>query len=212
MQKTVIGIDVGGKRKGFHAVALRDGRFVEVWTDVDPVQIAAWCQKLGACVVAVDAPCAWSKVGSSRLAERKLKIGGETVQCFKTPTRERALTNRSNFYGWVFNGEQLFRELMQPYTLFDGQQSDRPTVMETFPHAVACALAGKVIPAKPKGKTRREALLTQGYDVNGLRNIDLVDAALCAVAAETFRQERWTAFGDAHEGFIVVPKHGTSMP
>ena len=33
---TVVGIDVGGKRKGFHAVALRDGTFVDRITDPDP--------------------------------------------------------------------------------------------------------------------------------------------------------------------------------
>jgi predicted nuclease with RNAse H fold len=60
----VVGIDVGGKKKGFHAVALRNGTFKDKITDTDPAIIAQWCQKEGATVVSVDAPCDWSQNGS----------------------------------------------------------------------------------------------------------------------------------------------------
>ena len=84
---TVVGIDVGGDRKGFHAVALRSGAFVATLADRDPTVIARWCQQQNATVVAVDAPCGWSAGGSSRLAERSLAIGAHKIHCFATPTR-----------------------------------------------------------------------------------------------------------------------------
>lgn len=112
---TVVGIDVGGERKGFHTVALRGDCFVDAKAINTPADVADWCMNHAARFVAIDAPCAWSASGSSRLSERQLNIGGRTIQCFKTPTRERALKNTSGFYGWVFNGEQLYRELAKRY-------------------------------------------------------------------------------------------------
>ena len=61
---------------------------------------------------------------------------------------------------------------------------------ETFPHAIVCAFAGKVVPAKPKKSERRKALRGRGYDDSPLSNIDSIDAALCAVTAEEFHKGR----------------------
>ena len=200
---TVIGIDVGGERKGFHAVALQNGTFVATLAHRDPAVIVRWCRQLKAVVVAVDAPCGWSAGGASRLAERSLAIGAHKIHCFATPTRARA--NKSSFYKWVFNGERLYRQLAQHYRLFDGARRSSLTCFETFPHAVVCALAGRVVAARPKRETRRAALRKLGYDVNSLSNVDLVDAALCAVTADAFARGSYRLFGEKNEGFIVVP-------
>ena len=174
----VVGIDVGGERKGFHAVALQDRRFVALKKSAYPSALVDWCLDHSARIVAVDAPCAWSQAGSSRRAERELNTGGQIIQCFKTPTRDRARKQGAEFYGWIFNGEKLYQRLALHYLLFDGTRRDGLVVFETFPHAVVCALAGKVVVEKPKATSRRKALLDQGYDVSGLPNIDFVDAAL----------------------------------
>ncbi|MGD0227520.1 MAG: DUF429 domain-containing protein [Terriglobia bacterium] len=71
---SVVGIDVGGERKGFHAVALRNGIFCKT-TSRHPAEIVEWCREWSAEIVAVDAPCGWSKSTSSREAERELKLG-----------------------------------------------------------------------------------------------------------------------------------------
>ena len=139
-KSTVIGIDAGGERKGFHAVALAGGTFAATLASSDPVVIVSWCRHMKAAVVAVDAPCGWSAGGASRLAERSLAIGDKQITCFATPTRTRA--TRSNFYKWVFNGERLYRQLAKHYVLFDGLRRAGPACFETFPHAVVCALAG----------------------------------------------------------------------
>jgi len=202
---TVVGIDVGGERKGFHAVALMDGLFVETKRFSDPSKIADWCLDHTARIVAVDAPCAWSQSGLSRRAERELNMNGKVIQCFKTPRRERACRQGTGFYGWVFNGERLYQRLELHYLLFDGMRRDGLVVLETFPHAVVCALAKKVVTAKNKLAIRRKALRDRGYDISRLQNIDFVDAALCALTAEAFLKDRWQCFGDKQEGFIVVP-------
>jgi predicted nuclease with RNAse H fold len=199
--QTVIGIDVGGERKGFHAVALRDDAFVAKTSATDPAMIVDWCLERKAIVIAVDAPSGWSKEGLSREVERIL--GKQGIHCFATPTRDRAL--HRDFYKWVFNGEKLYECLAAQYPLFDGQWTKERICIETFPHAIICAMAGQVVSARPKSRIRREALRNSGYDDSGLPNIDFVDAALCAVAANEFRKGSYKPYGDSAEGFIVVP-------
>ncbi|GDX73050.1 hypothetical protein LBMAG39_14830 [Cyanobium sp.] len=57
----VVGIDVGGTRKGFHAVALGAGVVIDRCRTADPQGLARWCADLGAALVAqrlaAGAPC-----------------------------------------------------------------------------------------------------------------------------------------------------------
>lgn len=200
----VVGIDVGGEAKGFHAVVLRGKTIIDKTVATNPAVIVAWCLHHSAVVVAVDAPCRWSQshAGSSRLAERELGVMG--IHCFATPTRERAM--HRDFYKWVFNGERLYKSLKPQYPLFDGQWTKGQMCIETFPHAIVCALAGRVVPARFRARVRRTALLNRGYDASRLPNIDFVDAALCALAADEFRKGSYRSYGGSDEGFIVVPK------
>ena len=201
---TVIGVDVGGPRKGFHAVALT-GKVFSKHACSGPAEVAAWCRDVGAVAVGVDAPCGWSASGMARQAERDLRINGERIHCFATPTLKRARQSQADFYGWVFNGMKLYDELRKHYPLFAGDGSVRPLCFETFPQAVACALAGRTVSAKHKATVRRHILSEQGYDHSALKNIDFIDAALCALAAERLLQKTVVHFGHPDEGFIVIP-------
>jgi hypothetical protein len=67
-------------------------------------------------------------------------------------------------------------------------------------------IIGSNAPAKPKVKVRRACLQKLGYDESKLRNIDFVDAALCAVAADRFFKNEFKGFGNNAEGFIIVPQ------
>ena len=203
--QTVVGIDVGGPRKGFHGVALRDG-VVGKATSTNPAEIVEWCLEQRARIVAVDAPCGWSQSGGSRQAERDLRVGEARIQCFMTPERSHALAHTKGFFDWVFNGEKLYQLLVTHYPLDDGRRGRRSCCLETFPHGIVCALAGKIVAAKPKVANRRRVLIAHGYDVSQLPNIDYIDAALCAVAAEEFRHGRTKYFGNRAEGFIVLPR------
>lgn len=200
----VVGVDVGGKRKGFHAVALRDNNIIGMKTDCNASTIVAWCQEIQAVAVGVDAPCQWSLTGRARPAERTLMEDG--IWCFATPTLKMAKTHPKNNYGWMREGADLYRLLKKHYQLFDKQSKDStPVCFETFPQAVACALAGEVISAKQKSYVRRNLLSEIGIDSAMLPNIDFVDAALCAVTANSLLTGKFKTYGEAAEGFIIAP-------
>lgn len=204
-----IGIDVGGMAKGFHGVALCGGQFT-LKHSIDPANIAGWCTELDALVVAVDAPAVWADPASGyRAAERSINLFGQKLHCFATPTRARALQNTTGFYDWMFRGEALFKQLRHSHALLgidDARAMGGRVCFETFPHAVACALAGQVLPARHKSPTRRAVLRQWGFDDALLPNIDFVDAALCALAARSFAQDKAIEFGPRAEGCIVVPR------
>lgn len=206
----VAGVDVGGPRKGYHAVALVGGD-VALCHSTDPAVIAGWCIKLGARHVGVDAPCRWSRDGRRRPAEAALNAAG--IACFASPTRDAALAHeaaaqqraRAGWYGWMFEGERLYRQLLSHYALYGGASDRAPCCFETFPQAVACALAGRIVSAKQKRAVRRGLLTQAGIDIRALTNIDKVDAALCALAAQRFAEGRFRGYGDADDGFVIVP-------
>lgn len=132
----VVGVDVGGPKKGFHAVALREGHIFETCATLHAMEVVAWCRKLNASVVGIDAPCCWSRTGRAR----------------------------------------------------------------------PCALARKILPAKQKRADRPRLLREARLSMAALTNIDMVDAALCALAAHHLLAWTFKTYGDAAEGFIVVPK------
>lgn len=132
----------------------------------------------------------------------------EEIWCFSTPSREAAEAHPKNHYGWMLNGAALFEQLEMAYPLFDGNcvKAGEPVCFETFPHAIACALAGKPVSAKQKRTVRRAILDRVGVDISELTNIDWVDAALCALAAHRFSRGDFRTYGEAESGLIVVPK------
>jgi GxxExxY protein len=200
--QTAVGIDVGAEKKGFHAVALRNGTFATK-ASTNPAEIVDWCRERGATIVGVDTPCGWSQSGRSRVAERELNLDGKKIFAFAVPTRIKAQENKAGFFDWMFNGEKLYEQLAPQFPLFEGTRREGPASFETFPNAIACALARKIIPAS--ASERRKLLTEYGYDISPLLNEDFVDAALCALAADAFRQGRTRHFGRKDEGFIIVP-------
>ena len=156
---TVVGIDVGGVRKGFHAVALRDGVYAGQLATGDVQELAHWCRSVvGASVIAIDAPCRWSSDGRARPCKRELMRQG--IFCF-----------------------------------------------ETFPHAITWHLRNGEAKARQK-RPQRTALLAQaGITTAPLTSIDLIDAALCALAAHRVASgAACHAFGEPDTGLIVVPE------
>ena len=154
-------------------------------------------------MVGIDAPCGWSQTGRARLCEREL--ASEGIHAFATPSQ--VIGESHKFYRWMHNGARLYRLLTFHYKLFDGTHSlSNPVCFETFPQAVACALAGTIVSAKHKSRDRRRLLREAGLSIDSLTNIDLVDAALCALTAHHLLAGTYKAYGDAAEGFIVVPK------
>jgi len=192
MSIVVVGIDVGGRKKGFHAVALKEGEFFCKQASTNANALADWCRSIRAQVVAVDAPCRWRTLdGRARLAE--LAMATEGIRCYYAPTEEKARSHA--FYAWMLSGQELYSALAIAGC----------AVIETFPHAVTCALSGKVVSAKDKRSIRRSLLRKLGFHIAELSNIDEVDAALCAFAAQSFAHEQFKTYGDPIGGFIIVP-------
>ena len=198
----VVGIDVGGIKKGFHAVLLHSNEFTSQ-KHTDPAVIVNWIDKSGAQVVAVDAPCSWSINGTSRLAEQEMNRSG--IRCFYSPSREKALNH--DFYGWMLNGELLYQCLEKSsYKCYRGQNPLGKVCVETFPHAIVRSLCGRNIPDGTKSAVRRRLLRSLGYATHILTNVDYLDAALCAYTASQYTKNNTMHFGDTEEGFIVVPR------
>ena len=199
---TVAGIDVGGTKKGFHAVALREERIVATLATSLPGQVVAWCRELRVSAVGIDAPCRWSHTGRARLCEREL--AGFRMSCFSTPSQ--LVGEVHPFYQWMVNGVELFRRLAPHYRLYDGRTPLlEPLCFETFPQAIACRLAGNMLSAKHKRIERRRLLEQAIQTTDALTSIDEMDAALCALAAQYVLAGSFNVFGDAAEGFILVP-------
>jgi predicted nuclease with RNAse H fold len=199
----VVGVDVGGLKKGFHAIAFQDGHYREKFSTLIPSEIAEWCRKLKASVVGVDAPCRWSLTGRARPCERALAAEG--LHTFATPSQAKGRTHP--FYHWMVNGADLYRCLAPDYQLYNGQRSVSGLLcVETFPHAVACALAGKNLSARQKRADHSRLLREAGVGTDALTNMDWIDAAICALAAHHLRAGTCKAYGEPAEGFIVVPQ------
>ena len=207
----VAGVDVGGRAKGFHAVALRDGAYLDKFASRTASQVAEWCRRMGARFIGVDAPCRWSSTGRARTAERQLMA--EKTWCFSTPSREIAEAHPKDHFGWMRNGAELFAILESTHRLFAGdpEQMTLPLCFETFPNAIARALAGCSLPARNKRTDRRRLLKNAGMDVGNLSNIDTVDAALCALTAHYLAHDKFEKYGDVETGFIVVPPYLASV-
>jgi predicted nuclease with RNAse H fold len=203
---TAVGIDVGGERKGFHAVAITGGDYSSHIATTNVKKLSHWCREtVRAQVIAVDAPCRWSNDGHSRPAERELMQKG--IWCFSTPTRAKASGHRTNYFGWMLRGEELFRALDEDFPICRNlPAAGRTCSFETFPHAITWHLRGGNADASQK-RTQRRALLAQAeIDLNELTNIDLVDAALCALAAYRAATGReCMIFGEPNTGLIIVP-------
>jgi predicted nuclease with RNAse H fold len=197
----VVGIDVGGIKKGFHAVALKDGKFCEPKSSRNPLELLQFCCERGATVVSIDSPCRWRAGELARAAERAM--AAQRISCYSTPSKSKS---EHRFYGWIHNGRRLYDEFENGgFRLYDGQTPlTAPTLCETFPHAIERSYKADAT-AKNKKTFRRQLLSERGIDVSSLENIDLVDAALCALAAHHLATGRFRSYGNPLEGLIVVP-------
>ena len=203
---TTVGIDVGGARKGFHAVALSDGAYTSQLATSDVETLRDWClNEMKVQVIAIDAPCRWSTNGRMRACERELMQRG--IHCFASPTREQAIRHPSDYYGWMLRGEALYQALESSHPICTALPvAGEHCCMETFPHAITWHLRGGEAQARQKRRQRRELLRKAGIDLEQLSNIDLVDAALCALTAHRAASgANCKAYGNPFEGIIVVP-------
>jgi hypothetical protein len=94
-------------------------------------------------------------------------------------------------------GVAFYQALHTQDPLFQGGALDRVVAIVTFPHAISCALAGRVVSAREKRTERPDLLRCIEIEPVNFGNIDEVDAALCAVAARTFATNTFKTFGES---------------
>ena len=193
MGSNVIGIDVGGIKKGFHAVHLKDVKIVSIFHHKDPLILGKWVQSKKPSIVAVDSPSGWSSNRRSREAERTLRFKDKHIPCFCTPTK--AIAKKSSFYDWVFNGEKLYKVLKKLNI----------ETYETYPHGIT----EMIINLEGDGskiERRRKAVKKLGLTLIEHENIDFIDAALCSLTAHAKLTNEVVCFGNKKEGYILLPK------
>jgi len=174
------GVDVGGRRKGFHVAVVDEDRLV-----VGPTRAATAAQVVelvaAADLVAVDSPCAPAPDGlRSRPCERDLA----RAVCGIRYTPARALLEDNPYYEWILNGFELYVELAAA-----GLQA-----IECFPTASFTRWAG------PRGDLSRAAWTRRALALAMPHGQDGRDAVAAALTARSAAAGRVDFFGD-----IVVP-------
>ena len=184
------GVDVGGRRKGFHLAVIEGDRVTELEQYPDAHTLASHLIELKPQAVGIDSPPEWAPEGQkSRPAERefaKKRICGIRY----TPDRATAQAHPGTYYEWVFNGMELWDALRaDPH--FQGR------LFEVFPTASWTIWHG------PRGNRKREewsqeallALPLQLPEVNWTQ--DLRDAAGASFTVKTC--------GTSPPGSIALP-------
>lgn len=196
-----IGIDVGGRRKGFHAAAIEADRVIglEAFRGSGAVhQTARWAQSRRPTQIAIDSPADWAPEREpSRPCERdfaRARICGIRF----TPSESAAAARTDAYYEWIAHGLELWREL----------RARALPAIECFPTASWTQWYG---PRGLRSRTRwtRDALGDlrrrglAGCDEVG--NQDKRDAVAAALTARQSEQEPMRCFGP-----LIVPYPGTS--
>lgn len=175
------GVDVGGRRKGFHVAVVTSDRVVELKRCATPADVVRALPAVR--VVAIDSPRELAAPGeSARPCERELT----RAVCGIRWTPDRIAGNR--YYEWVAHGLQLYAML--------------PDAVECFPTASWTRWAG------PR-RASRAMWTTAALSLLGLSGLpprigqDFRDAIAAAVTARLYDEGRTEPFGP-----IAVPRSG----
>jgi predicted nuclease with RNAse H fold len=197
-----LGIDVA-VRRGLDLVVLDGSREPAATHRGVPLEsLRGLIEEAGANVVAIDSPPGWAGKGRSRSTEREIRHFG--IQSYGTPTADRGTDHP--FYEWMRVGFEVFRiAALAGYPRYRGGPA-QGTAIEVFPHASAVVLAGCLPPRGARKATWRASVLQAGgVNVEGLRSLDQIDAALAALTGLRALAGRSSALGDPREGVIVLP-------
>jgi predicted nuclease with RNAse H fold len=180
------GIDVGDRRKGFHAAVVdRDGLAAGPKRLATAADAVDWLTMHRVSVVAVDSPCVTAPEGTlSRPSERRLA----RAVCGLRYTPDRKRLEDNPYYGWILHGLELYAALARQAW----------TTIECFPTASVTRWAG---PRGSKARTAwsRDYLTSVGF--TKLRHgQDGRDAVVAALTARSYAEGATESYGE-----IVVP-------
>jgi predicted nuclease with RNAse H fold len=189
---TVVGIDVGGERKGFHGCAIDGERIVAGPQAIGGVEAAVdWVAWFEPTTIAIDSPCEAAPAGTkARPDEVEFNRAGICGIRFTPPLDQLA---GNPYYAWIVHGLRLYEALA---TRLPGT-----ALIETFP------TAAWTIWHEPRGKQARGAWSQDAFDSLGLAGAparrlsqDDRDAVAAALVAHRHEEGETTAYGK-----IIVP-------
>jgi predicted nuclease with RNAse H fold len=182
-----MGVDVGGRRKGFDAALVEDRRLVGLRRRQSAGDAVAWAVTARPSVIAIDSPRSCALPGRThRPGEKELR----DAVCGIRWTPPKAKLEGNPYYEWIVEGLRLYEAL--------GDQPAR--VIECFPTASWTRWHG-ARNGRPRSVWTREALGELALrDVPRRTNQDMRDAIAAAWTARDYEQGRSQLFGE-----IVVP-------
>jgi predicted nuclease with RNAse H fold len=193
------GVDVGGRRKGFH-VAVVDAR---LHVTTERVAGAVRCAELlaarsPAAVVGVDAPPGWAEPGASSRAGERAFARARVCGIRFTPDEATAAHRTDRYYEWVEHGLELWAALRDAGL--------RP--VEVFPTASWTRwLGGRA--SQSRAAWSSSGLAQLAPTVGGVERVRDQDTRDAVAAALTARQsEVAPASVESFDG-LVVPRVGT---
>jgi predicted nuclease with RNAse H fold len=182
-----IGVDVGGRRKGFDAALLDDREVVALTRGLDREAVVELVSMHQPALIAVDGPRSCAPEGhSTRECERELK----TSICGIRWTPDRKRVDAEPYFAWVLEGLALYHTLAA---------ADVP-IIEVFPTASWTRWHG------PRGALTRAAWTRDGLarlcltGVPARTNQDQRDAIAAAMTAQQHTRGLTQEIGE-----IVVP-------
>lgn len=183
-----LGVDVGGKRKGFDVALVNDQRLLDLQGRLTREAVVEMVDKHRPRVVAIDSPrCCAPDGEATRAGERQL---AKTICGIRWTPDESRVRDGNLYYAWIVEGLDLYGSLA------NGEME----VIEVFPTASWTRWYGK------RGSRSRSAWSREGLaslDLAGVlerTNQDQRDAIAAAVTARLFGQGMTEAIGE-----IIVP-------
>jgi predicted nuclease with RNAse H fold len=181
------GVDVGGRRKGFHVAVLDDQALHELAHVKRAGDLAAWLGERTPRVIAVDSPIAVAPDGAaSRECERRLA----TTICGIRYTPERSRLARNGYYEWVEHGLELYEAL----------RGGPWAVIECFPTASWTRWTGSKGPQSRAAWTQAALTAIRVVGLPSRLGQDSRDAIAAALTARAYGRGETESFGE-----IVVP-------
>lgn len=184
-----LGVDVGGRRKGFDVAVVDERGVVALVGRCDRDAVVRLVDAHRPRLVAIDSPCCCAPDGE-RTREGERALASAVCGIRWTPDATRVEDGAAGYYAWIVEGLRLY----------DALAARGVETIEVFPTASWTRWHG------PRGRRRRslwsrEALAALGLDgVPSRTNQDQRDAIAAAVTAREHTARRTDAFGE-----IVVP-------
>jgi predicted nuclease with RNAse H fold len=190
-----LGVDVGGRRKGFDVAVICGDRVIELARRLTRDDVVALAERHRPAVIGVDGPRSCAPDGAtSREGERLLAAS----VCGIRWTPDAARVSAGGYYGWIVEGLALFRALAG----YDGD------VIEVFPTASWTRWHGA------RGTVRRSAWTRRALAGLGLRGVpertnqDQRDAIAAGLTARQYAAGETEQFGEIVVPVSGIPGHG----